>query len=147
MMQKKNPRIYWDTDMPLRTTKGPVNDQYKFKQRNRTTEFVLPAHSGNTLKNTPIPDQKMNNFDFTFGFFGPPDQPVPAGIVDVPKTAKVSGRYFYKNKVSRGYPPTRSGMRRGNSFYDGPQQMIEIFIDTPMVLATDLPCSVSGFKY
>jgi len=139
------PRIYWDTDLPLRSIKGPLYDKYKFKHLARNKDLQISPFAGNVLRNTPIPDQKMNNFDFTFGFFGPPDQPVRAGVVDTPQTARVDGRYLARNKVKRDY--SQSTGNRDKSFYDGPQAMMEIFIDTPMVLGTDLPCSVSGFKY
>ena len=144
MQQRVGRRIYWDTDMPLRTLKGPLHDKYKYREY-KGKEVKLSSYAGNVLKNVAIPDQKMNNFDFTFGFFGPPDQQVQAGIVDQPQTAKVNSSYYNKNRPRRGY--SRSTGNRDNSFYDGPQSMMEIFIDTPMVLGTDLPCSVAGFQY
>mgnify|MGYP003621439178 CR=1 FL=1 len=141
---KGRQRIFWDTDVPLRTIKGPLYDKYKFKEY-KGKEIKLTPYAGNTIKNVGIPQQKMNNFDFTFGFFGPPDMPVRADIVDTPQTVRVNAAYYRKNKPNRGY--SRSTGNRVNPFYDGPQSMMEIFIDTPMVLETDLPCSVSGFKY
>lgn len=139
-----NRRIDWNTDMPLRSVRGPIFDKYKYKIPRHTIPQRVPAQVSSTLKNTPIPDQKMDNYDFTFGIFGPPGMLVSPGIVGKEQTAYVTTA-FNKKKIQRDYPQKQQ--HRENSFYKGPQRNIEYFIDFPMAIPTDLPCSVSGFKY
>lgn len=136
--------IYNETDMPLRGKIQPLHDKYKFKDR-RNSEITIPGWASGTEPNNPIPHQKQNLFDFVFSIFGPPDLPVPSGIVGKEHTIRVENN---RAKIKREFSDIGGIMDNvDKSFYRGEQEMREHFVTMPFTLPTDLPCSVLGFKF
>lgn len=143
-IRNKKARIHYDTDMPLRGKIENLHDKYKFKDRKNST-VDIPGWATGTEPNHPIPVQVENRFDFTHSVFGPPDLPIPAGIAGVPKTIPVENN---RVKIVREYSNSFDLMaNKDRSFYRGPQSMKEHFVTMPIVLDTNLPCSVLGFKF
>ena len=144
--RKNKVALHYDTDMPLRGKIEPLHDSCKFKNRKNST-VTVPGWASGTEPNHPIPVQMQNLFDFTHSVFGPPDLPVPAGIVGRPQTVPVE---YNKVRMNRNYDNTNPFDLSANvdrSFYRGEQGMKEHFVTMPFILDTDLPCSVLGFKF
>lgn len=136
--------IFYETDMPLRGKIENLHDKYKFKEKKNST-VTVPGWASGTEPNHPIPVQMQNLFDFTHSVFGPPDLPVPAGIVGKEQTVRVENN---KIPIVRVYNEKFDLMANADkSFYRGEQGMKEHFVTMPFILDTNLPCSVIGFKF
>lgn len=108
--------------------------------------MTIPAHAGSTLPNVPVPDQRMDRHDFTFGILGAPDNQVRPGVVG--RETKVLISDTPANRIRRNYSGSYDILANvDHSFQNGPPQNIEIFVDSPFIAPTDLPCSVLGFKF
>lgn len=142
---EKKQQTYYETDWQLRGKIANLYDKWKFKDR-RNSEVTVPGWASGVEPNHPIPVQVQNQFDFTHSIFGPPDLPVPAGIVGREQTVKVERNRI---KPKRTYDQKEFDLmaNRDRSFYTGEQDMKEHFVTMPFILDTDLPCSVLGFKF
>jgi len=145
MKENKKYPIFWDTDIPLRSIRGPLYDQHKFKKI-RGKEMIIPVRGASTLPNVAIPDQMMNLHDLTYSFFGPPDNQVRPGFVGKIKKALVLN--FNGNERYHRYDGSYDLLANvDKSFQNASPDNIELFVDSPFAVKTDLPCSVLGFKY
>lgn len=144
--RKNKVTLYYETDMPLRGKIEPLYDGYKFKNRKNAT-VTIPGWASGTEPNHPIPVQLQNRFDFTNSVFGPPDLPVPAGVVGKDQTVPVENNRVRMNRTYENGDPFDLMANVDKSFYRGPQGMKEHFVTMPFILDTDLPCSVLGFKF
>lgn len=121
---------------PLRGVLAPVFDAYRRSKLPDTTGQEIPSWAVSDMRNTPIPYIVEHRYDFgNGGMYGPPDMPVRAGIVNVPRTVHVQ-----QIKEERR-------VETGQEFYNGPQKNMELFVYSPFSLETDLPCSTSMLKY
>lgn len=121
--------------IPIRGIIQPIVDGYR-KQQPATVTVELPPWAVSDIQNTPIPHTVNHRYDFgNGGVYGPPDNPVRAGIVNVPGTVN----------VQKVHPTT--DMTLVPEFYNGPQDNMELFVYSPFSLPTNLPCSTSMLKY
>lgn len=138
-------QTYYETDWQLRGKIENLYEDYRFKDKRNST-VTVPGWASGTEPNHPIPVQVQNLFDFTHSVFGPPDLPVPAGIVGRDQVVKVERNSIKLNRTYTGNT-TNLMANKDRSFYEGEQGMKEHFVTMPFILDTDLPCSVLGFKF
>jgi hypothetical protein len=123
--------------IPVRGIIQPIVDAYR-KRTVPYTTMEIPAWAVSEQRNTPIPYITEHRYDFgNGGVYGPPDMPVSRGIVNVPRQVTI--------QPTMAKP--KNNMPSKPEFYNGPQEMVEIFVYSPLVLPTNLPCSTSMLKY
>jgi hypothetical protein len=130
--------------LPLRGVIQPIFDGYR-KRETRTKTMNVPAWAVSDIKNTPVPYTVEHQYDFGMGgVYGPPDMPVTAGTVNVEKQIKTQhvsdGRHkFGLHRASKE--------NTGFNHDDSEEGNVEVFVYSPFVLPTDLPCSTVMTKY
>ena len=127
----------------LRGVLAPVFDTYR-KKNTSTYAMEVPAWAVSDIRNTPIPYTVEHRYDFGFGgVYGPPDMQVSAGIVNQPRTVMVQRVH---NGVNYNHGQDTE-YAESTGFTSEPPENIELFVYSPFVLKTDLPCSTSMNKY
>lgn len=143
-------KMDYDTQMPLRGNTAPVFNDYrstKETNRRRRIRIDIPGWATGVEPNNPIPYQKNDLFDFTYSVHGPPDLPVNADRIGKKKSVYIGVQPFPTARQWEEFDNRNYRINSNREFYNGPQEMQEHFVTMPFTLATELPCSVSGFKY
>lgn len=128
--------------MPLRGVIQPIFDGYR-QRETRTKTMNIPAWAVSDIKNTPVPYTVEHQYDFGMGgVYGPPDMQVSAGTVNVNKQIKTQHVSDGRHKFG-----THREAKENTGFNDSEEENVELFVYSPFVLPTDLPCSTVMPKY
>lgn len=129
--------------MPLRGIIQPIFDGYR-KRETRTKTMTVTAWAVSDIRNTPVPYTVEHQYDFGMGgVYGPPDMQVSAGIVNVDKQIKTQHVSDGRHKFG-----LHRAVKENTGFNsDSEEENVELFVYSPFVMPTDLPCSTVMTKY
>ncbi len=128
---------------PLQGILAPLFDAYR-KKRVKTSPLTIPAWAVSDMRNTPVPYTVEHQYDFGFGgVYGPPDMQVKPGIVNTEQTIETQ----YVSNGLNPYHRKDTQTHNDQGFSKEQPNNIELFVYSPFVLPSDLPCSTNMLKY
>lgn len=130
------------TVAPFRHILGPVYDAYR-KVYEYVTTASVQGQFVSTIEGTPLPDTAEDRrHNFYYSVYGPPDNPVKAGVVGTGTVVKMQ-----TVPVPPTYNRGDSNIIRPVEWLPPDVEMREHFVDMPFTLPTTLRASTVATKH